>query len=197
VSDDLDTPAHGRDPHLLFPIFELTRRIGTRRPFVATTQLTAPSVVGVAVPAGEPVAIDLVIESVLDGIMVTGTLVAPWSGECRRCLEPIHGTIDLEVRELFEARHTPGDSYPIDGDHIDLNPLVHDVVLLGLPLLPLCRPDCPGPDPERFPTTVEADPVAETPVADAAPGAAAPDAATARRSGDPRWAALDALRLEE
>lgn len=196
MSDDTETVAARRDPHLLVPIVELTRRIGTRRPFVTTTHFEAPPVAGVDVPATEPVALDLVIESVLDGVVVSGTLVAPWSGECRRCLEPIHGTVDLDVREVFEAHHTPGETYPIDGDHIDLNPLVHDAVLLGLPLTPLCRPDCPGPDPERFPTTVEAD---DTAAGEGGGPAAPPPGSEAHtaRSGDPRWAALDALRFED
>jgi uncharacterized protein len=185
--DDLDA----RDPHLVVPIVEITRRIGTRRPFVTTTELRAPSVAGVVVPADRPVELDLVIESVLDGIVVEGTLHAPWAGECRRCLDPIEGAVDIEVRELFEAHHTPGDTYPIEGDHIDLNPLVHDAVLLGLPLSPLCRADCPGPDPERFPTTVEDDQAGP-----ATPDEPEPDA-PARPVGDPRWAALDALRFED
>ena len=179
------------DPHLVVPIVELTRRIGTRRPFVTTTELQAPPVAGVVVPSDRPVELDLVIESVLDGIVVEGELHAPWAGECRRCLDPIEGAVDIEVRELFESNPTPGDTYPIDGDHIDLNPLVHDAVLLGLPLSPLCRPDCPGPDPERFPTTVEDDPAGTT-----ASGEGEPDV-PATPAGDPRWAALDALRFED
>jgi uncharacterized protein len=50
--------------------------------------------------------------------------------------------------------------------------------LLALPLSPLCRPDCAGPDPERFPTVVEQD--------EAAPPAA-----------EPRWSALTELRFDE
>lgn len=194
MSDDTDAPTIWRDPHLVVPIVELTRRVGTRRPFATTTHLTAPPVAGVDVPEAEPVVVDLTLESVLDGIVVTGTLVAPWAGECRRCLEPVEGTVELDVHEVFEPHHTPGETYPIDGDHIDLNPLVHDTVLLGLPLSPLCRPDCPGPDPERFPTTVEAAPA---PAAEGAGADEPGDARGPRPTGDPRWAALDALRFDD
>lgn len=173
-----DAPEAPTDPMLVVPIVEITRRIGTRRPFVVDVVLRAPTVAGIAVPDDRPVHVDLVIESVLDGIVVEGVLAAPWHGECRRCLEPIDGTVEVPVRELFEAHPTPGETYPIETDHIDLTPLVRDAVLLSLPLTPLCREDCPGPDPERFPTTVEAD----EPEVAAAP------------AGDPRWAALDVLR---
>lgn len=182
TDDALDPPG---DPALVVPIVELTRRVGTRRPVVLSTTLHAPAVAGIAVPDDRPVTATLVIESVLDGIVVEGTIEAPWSGECRRCLEPIRGIVEIPVRELFEARPTPGETYPIEADHIDCNALVRDAVLLSLPLTPLCREDCPGPDPERFPTTVEADP--EPPPAAAADGPPA----------DPRWAALDQLRFEE
>ena len=169
------------DPHLVVPIGELTRRTGNRQTFAVHTMLVAPTVAGILVPDAEPVTGELELEAVLDGIVVTGTLAAPWVGECRRCLDPIHGSVDIPVRELFETNATPGDSYPIEGDHIDLNPLVRDAVLLALPLSPLCRPDCPGPDPERFPAVVENDP------SDAPP---APP-------GDDRWAALSELRFDD
>jgi uncharacterized protein len=176
--EPVDVPAGPRDARLVVPIFELVRRIGTRRPFHVDTFLQAPLVAGVAVPIDEPVTGDLIVESVLDGIVVEGTLTAPWAGECRRCLDPIRGRVDIAVREVFEKHATPGDTYPIEGDHIDLHQLVHDNVLLALPLSPLCRPDCAGPDPERFPAVVEHD--------EPAPPA-----------GDPRWSALTELRFDE
>lgn len=176
--DVADQPS---DPQLVVPIGEVTRRTGTRQKFVVRTMLVAPTVAGILVPDAEPVTGELELESVLDGIVITGTLVAPWVGECRRCLDPIHGTVAIPVRELFESHATPGDSYPIDGDDIDLNPLVRDAVLLALPLSPLCRDDCPGPDPVRFPTVVE-DIEADWP--------AAPRT-------DDRWAALSELRFED
>lgn len=186
--DEPDEPVV--DPALVVPIVEITRRIGTRRLLVVDTRLHAPAVAGVVVPDARPVTGTLVIESVLDGIVVAGTLHAPWSGECRRCLDPIEGIIDVPVHELFENRPTPGETYPIDGDHIDCNPLVREAVLLALPLNPICRPDCPGPDPDRFPTVVEADPTPPT-------GPDAAGHADPAPLGDPRWAALDRLRFEE
>ena len=75
---------------------------------------------------------------------------APWTGECRRCLGDAHGIARAEVREIFEARPTEGETYPLTGDHIDLEPLVRDAVLLSLPLAPLCSEGCLGPAPETL-----------------------------------------------
>jgi uncharacterized protein len=87
--------------------------------------------------------------------------------------------VTVELSEVFEPQPTPGETYPIDGDDLDLEPLVRDAVLLHLPLAPLCREDCRGPAPEVFPAVV------------AGEGAEEPDDGPPR---DPRWAALDVLR---
>jgi uncharacterized protein len=84
---------------------------------------------------------------------------------------------------VYEPHPTPGETYPIDGDDLDLEPLVRDAVLLHLPLAPLCREDCRGPAPEVFPAVV------------AGEGEGGPDDETDDGPPrDPRWAALDVLR---
>jgi uncharacterized protein len=97
-----------------------------------------------------------------------------WRGECRRCLGPVDGYAEAPVREIFEARPTEGETYPLDGEQIDLEPMVRDAVLLALPLAPLCASDCQGPAPEAFPT-------------------GPPD--EERSLLDPRWSALRDLDL--
>lgn len=79
-----------------------------------------------------------------------------------------------EVREVFEPRWEEGETYPLKGDQIDLEPLVRDAVLLTLPLAPLCEDACAGPDPEEHPVGVEGGAPSEP---------------------DPRWAALRDLDL--
>jgi uncharacterized protein len=116
---------------------------------------------------------------------VLGTVVAPWTGECRRCLEDVVGELRIEVSEVFESRATPGETYPIDGDEVDLEPVVRDAVLLHLPLAPLCRENCLGPAPEAFPAVVDGVGVEGVGVEGEPP------------PKDPRWAALDVLRGDE
>jgi uncharacterized protein len=142
------------DP-LRIDLVELRRKPATRRSLRREAMVEGLAVGSTFVPEDEPVAVELELESVSNGAMVAGTIRAHWEGECRRCLEPVRGAIEVEVQELFSDEGDPDEIYLIDGDEIDLRPLVRDAIVLNLPLAPLCRPDCLGPDPERFPALVE------------------------------------------
>ena len=131
--------------------------------------------------------VDLSLEAEARGVdvVVTGSLVARWAGECRRCLEPLVGRLDLRVNEVMAATGSgtsdedASDAYPLDGDDADLEPVVRDALLLALPISPLCDERCAGPDPERF------------------PAAGGPGDVEAGPVGDPRWAVLDVLRGDD
>ncbi len=84
------------------------------------------------------------LERVPDGIVVRGTLSTAWASACSRCLEPVGGDISVHVDELFELVPLEGETYQLDEDVIDLEPMVRDALLLELPLAPLCDPDCAG-----------------------------------------------------
>jgi uncharacterized protein len=102
------------------------------------------------VSAGGDVALDLRFEAVSEGVLVTGSAVAPLSGECARCLDPVTSTIEVNFQELYRYLPDPGedendgDERFLDGDFLDLEPAFRDAVVLALPLSPLCRDDCPG-----------------------------------------------------
>lgn len=160
-------------------VIELRRRPGTEREVAIAAPIAGLGITSAHVPEGAEVALDGVLEAIEGAITLSATITAPWTGECRRCLEPVDGQLELSVSEVFEARPTEGETYPIEGDDVDLEPVVRDAVLLHLPLAPLCRPDCPGPAPESFPTRV----------ADA-------DGEAAERPVDPRWAGLEQLKFD-
>jgi len=158
-------------------VSELLRHPGTRRAFHTDVVLDGLSVTTASVPEGAPVDVDLVLESLSSGLTATGTVRVAWQGACRRCLDPVEGEAEAEVHaEVFEHDPTEGETYPLVGEQIDLEPLVRDAVLLALPLAPLCGDDCQGPAPDSFPT-----------------GSVAEDAPPA----DPRWAVLDDLTFED
>jgi uncharacterized protein len=104
----------------------------------------------VLVPAGGDVALELRFEAVSEGVLVTGSAVAPLTGECARCLDPLTSTIEVGFQELYRYLPDPGEDENdveerfLDGDHLDLEPAFRDAVVLALPLSPLCRDDCPG-----------------------------------------------------
>jgi uncharacterized protein len=100
----------------------------------------------VRVPAGTPVVIDARFESVMDGVLVTATVELPIAAECGRCLDPIDIELRVPVQELFSYAPDPEDDEAprLDGDVLDLEPVVRDAVVLELPMNPLCDPDCEG-----------------------------------------------------
>ncbi len=131
-----------------------------------------------------PVTGELTIESIERGVSVTGFLTVHWVGDCRRCLESVPGIERPFVDEIFQIGAEPGgDLIPFDGETVVLDQVIRDTALASLPLSPLCRPDCAGPDPERY------RPGIGERVGD-------PDAPP-EPQGDPRWAALSDLDLTD
>ncbi|WP_053383823.1 YceD family protein [Leucobacter celer] len=124
------------------------------------------------VPEGEPIDLDVRLESVHEGVLVTAEVRTTVHAECGRCLKVFTTPFQVEFQELFAYTPTEADEYGVHGDHVDLEPPLRDAVVLALPFQPVCRPDCPGLDPES----------GELREAEAAvvPGAEI----------DPRWAAL-------
>jgi uncharacterized protein len=129
------------------------------------------------VPDGADATCDVALQSFDGGVMVTGTVRAPWQGVCRRCALPVGGELALAVRERFteDAGTDDDEAYPIVDNAVDLGPMVREAVVLELPLAPLCRDDCRGLCP-----TCGADRNQDD------CGCVAPR--------DPRWANLDVLR---
>jgi uncharacterized protein len=102
------------------------------------------------VPVGGDVDLDLRFQAVSEGVLVTGSAVAPLTGECARCLDPLTSSIEVSFQELYRYLPDPdedgadGENRNLDGDFLDLEPAFRDAVVLALPLSPLCRDDCPG-----------------------------------------------------
>ena len=174
--------ASARSP-LRVGITELRRRPGTQRDVHTSVSLPDLAISTARVPKDAAVSVDAVLEAVEGGITVGGHVTAPWEGECRRCLDLVSGTMDVALHEVFELAPSDGETYPIEGDDVDLEPVVRDALLLDLPLAPLCRDDCPGPAPDEFPARVSADDRDAGDVNGEPPR-------------DPRWAALDQLDLD-
>jgi uncharacterized protein len=136
----------------VFDLRELGRRPGSMREY--RRSVPAPAAIGfdlIGVPDGAPLDLDIRLESVSEGVLVTGTVTAPLTGQCGRCLDPITDDLDVEIMELFAYAHSSTDETTeqdevrrVDGELIDIEPVVHEAVVLGLPLTPLCRPDCAG-----------------------------------------------------
>jgi uncharacterized protein len=159
-------PAKPRlDPRqpLVLDTRELGRRPGSMRRVRQTVQ--APQELGIplaSIPAGSELVLDLRLESVMEGVLVSGTVDATMSGECGRCLDPVSAPLQVEIQELYSypesgpygsrgsgSRSDDEDELPsLVDDLIDLEPVLRDALVLELPMSPLCREDCPGLCPE-------------------------------------------------
>lgn len=122
----------------------LRRAPGTRRAERRQGPMPGLALSGAAVPDDAEVTVEVILESVPGAILATGTVAAPWQGDCRRCLGRAAGEVRVRVRELFEPRPDPEQTYPLGGDTLDLGPMARDAVLLELPLAPLCTEACRG-----------------------------------------------------
>jgi uncharacterized protein len=160
-------------------VTDLAHRPGARREEHLEGPIDGLAVAGSQVVADAQVAVDVVLEGVREGLLAQGTVRAPWTGVCSRCLAPVRGDLAALFRELFEERSTEGDSYPLVDDQVDLDPLAREVLLLELPQAPLCREDCRG--------------LCARCGADLNEG----DCVCAPEERDPRWAALDVLRTDD
>ncbi|MBC2867582.1 YceD family protein [Streptomyces mexicanus] len=150
-----------RNP-LVLDTHELGRRPGALQRLTRT--VPAPKDFGlkgvIGVPEGAPVELDVRLESVMEGVLVTGTARARAEGECVRCLEPLQLDVEADFQEMFSYPDAddrgrviaePGDDAEDDEDRlfvedglIDLEPLLRDAVVLALPMQPVCQEDCPG-----------------------------------------------------
>ncbi|MCX4473945.1 hypothetical protein C5N14_06000 [Micromonospora sp. MW-13] len=132
-----------------------------RRPGALRTHrrvVPAPADLGVeliGVPEGADLDLDLRLESVSEGVLVSGTVSGPVRGECGRCLREINESMVVNVQELYAYENSTTDITTdedevgrMQDDLIDLEPALRDAVVLMLPTNPLCREDCPGLCPE-------------------------------------------------
>jgi uncharacterized protein len=135
---------------------ELPRRPGSMH--TVKRVVPAPSDLGlelIGVPEGADLGLDLRLESVSEGVLVSGAVSGPVVGECGRCLRPIRDSLVVAIQELFAYENSTTDVTTdedevgrMQGDLIDLEPTVRDAVVLALPTNPLCQEDCPGLCPE-------------------------------------------------
>jgi uncharacterized protein len=168
---------------LVFNISRLGRRPGAM--LTVSETVPSPSRIGldlIAIEAGAPLELNLRIESVSEGALVTGTVAAPTAGECARCLTPVTGDVEIALTELFAYPDSATDETTeadevgrVVDDTIDLEQPIIDAVGMALPFAPLCGPDCAGLCPD-----------CGVPLATAEPG-------HHHDRIDPRWAKLTTM----
>jgi uncharacterized protein len=160
-------------------VLDLSRRPGDMRE--KTLDFAVPDGFGnalIGVQTGANLHIDARLESLHEGVLVSANVETVADGECSRCLDPISRPIRVEIQELFAYSEDEAFDYTVADEFVDLEPLVRDAVVMSLPFQPVCRPDCPGLDPET------GEKLADHP--DWQP----------REVLDPRWAALESFHAD-
>ncbi|WP_217809315.1 YceD family protein [Mycobacterium simiae] len=152
VREKRTTAQHHPAPPMTVDVTRLGRRPGA----MVTLRNTVPSPLRIgldmiAIEQGAPLDMDLRVESVSEGVLVTGTVSGPTVGECSRCLTAVNGHVQVGLTELFaypasttEATTEEDEVGRVIDDRIDLEQAIIDAVGLDLPFAPVCRPDCPG-----------------------------------------------------
>ncbi len=156
-----------------FNTHELPRRAGEMKEYQLDLEILEPiGVALISIPAGDVIELDIRIESVTEGVLLSADLYAVAKGECIRCLDPVEITVERKIQELY--RYEPGndsgkknknnnknykrskrtseeeidleedDELWMDGNVMNLEPPIRDAVVLNLPINPLCAEDCLG-----------------------------------------------------
>jgi len=170
---------HKNSPYTV-NVYDLIRRPGTMREQHITIPVAEKLGEGlISVPEGETIDLDLRLESMHEGILATGDAQTTAIGVCGRCLIDIEQPVQVDFQELFAYSSDEAFDHEVHDDHVDLEPLIRDAVVLALPFQPVCRPDCPGLDPETGERLAD--------VPDREPS----------QIVDPRWSALAAFQASD
>jgi len=124
---------------------DLLSRPGSSRTIHVEERIGGLSTELAEVPADRSVEADLLMESVVEGVLASGPVEGAIVYSCARCLRPFEGAFRVEVQELFAAgAPEEAEEYRIEEGFVDLEPMIRDAVLTSVPFAPLCSPDCHG-----------------------------------------------------
>ncbi|QDE36572.1 DUF177 domain-containing protein [Microbacterium foliorum] len=133
----------------VLPVRDIVRKPGEMREHEFSVTLKDAWGEGiVSYEAGSELDLDVRLESVHEGILVSGIVDGEYAGVCGRCLIDIARPVEVEFQELFAYPGEEETDFEVQDDHVDLETLVRDAAVLALPFQPVCQPDCPGLDPK-------------------------------------------------
>ena len=138
---------HVTAPAFAVDVRELLQKPGAHRHVVVRAPLEDLATPVAWVPPDRPVTVDVEIESVVEGLLVTGKVSATLVVRCVRCLREFDQDLEVEVRELFtlRPREDEDEGYAVlPDDRLPLDTMARDALVLGFPAFPLHSPDCAG-----------------------------------------------------
>ena len=148
-----------------FNTHELPRRAGEMKEYQLDLEIVEPvGVALVAVPAGDVIEVDMRLESVTEGVLLSADIYAIARGECIRCLDPVEIEVERKIQELYRYEPTADkggkrnkraakveeddldsdEELWLDGSVLNLEIPIRDAIVLDLPVNPLCSEECQG-----------------------------------------------------
>ncbi|MGH8999805.1 MAG: YceD family protein [Acidimicrobiia bacterium] len=158
-------------------VTDLLRHPGSTRAVHASVPVAGLATANAWVEEGSPLDLELRLEALVGGVVVSGRVRGRWAAACSRCLAPVERDFDLRLREVFEEDPVEEETYPLRNEEVDLEQPLRDLVVPDLPHVPLCHPDCAGLCPSCGANRNEDSCACDT------------------RARDPRWDALRDLGL--
>ena len=126
-------------------VHDLMHKPGNMRELDLKIDLDEPLGAGLAiVPQGGELDIELRLESVHEGIYVSGDVLTTAEGECSRCLDAVKVPLEVDFAELFAYSLEVEDDFLVVDEKIDLEQVIVDAVVLSLPFTPICSENCQG-----------------------------------------------------
>lgn len=116
-------------------------------------EVTWPAPAELAVPLlgveqGSPMQVDIRLDSVHEGILVSGTVTGTLTGQCSRCLDSITETTTVDIQELFQFEYDPtledDEQHMVEHGFVNIEPVMRDALVTSLPFQPRCSPECEG-----------------------------------------------------
>ncbi len=164
--------------NLRLQIGDLLKRFGAQREVELAFNLDELSAGTASVAPDAVIQLTAQLERISEGVVVRGSVTSAWMAPCARCLCDAGGDIAVLISELYEADPVVGETYALEGEFLDLEPMIRDALVLELPTRPICRPECAG-----LCAQCGIDRNTET-------------CSCETESNDPRWAALQSFNVQ-
>jgi uncharacterized protein len=131
-------------------LVDLKRTEGATKDFSFSAGMEQTLEVGlVSVPVGRQITVHGQLQSVGEGVLVTGEFHTEVDAQCSRCLKQTNSPVEARIEELYiysdkAEGYDQQDVLFIHQEMVDLDQPIRDGLILEQPLIPLCDPDCLG-----------------------------------------------------
>src|SRR5699024_5406003 len=116
-------------------------------------EVTWPAPAELAVPLlgvdqGSPMQVDIRLDSVHEGILVSCTVTGTPTGQCSWWRGSITANTSVAIQELFQFEYDPtledDEQHMVEHGFVNIEPVMRDALVTSLPFQPRCSPECEG-----------------------------------------------------